>query len=64
MQHIKKKTNEKQNGKICTNKEILIYPKYALKHFIAYMLYVTSFSHSSYLTYKVAVDNCSISMNK
>ena len=36
--------------KICTNKEILIYPKCALK--------LTN------LTYKVAVDNCSISMNK
>ena len=50
MQHIKKKNTEKQMEKICTNKEILIYPKCALK--------LTN------LKYKVAVDNCSISMNK
>ena len=35
--------------KICTNKKILIYPKCALR--------LTN------LKYKVAVDNCSISMN-
>ena len=51
MQHIKKKNTEKQKGeKICTNKENGIYPKCALK--------LTN------LTYMVAVDNCSISMNK
>ena len=50
MQHIKKKNTEKQNGEICTNKKILIYPKCALR--------LTN------LKYKVAVDNCSISMNK
>ena len=51
MQHIKNKNKMKNKmEKIFTNKEILIYPECALK--------LTN------LTYKVAIDNCSISINK
>ena len=50
MQHIKKKNTEKQNGENMYKQKILIYPKCALR--------LTN------LKYKVAVDNCSISMNK
>ena len=50
MQHIKKKIMKNKIEKICINKEILIYPKCALRH--------------TNLTYMVVVDNCSISMNK
>ena len=50
MQHIKKKNTEKQNGENMYKQRNTNIPKCALK--------LTN------LKYKVAVDNCSISMNK